>query len=219
VSVLLVQMSFPSLDGVVKNGVANTFHFGTDGTDDDTDANLVADGVADFYRINGGGTTLPLRQWMAGHIDTHHARARVYRLNDAEPRIPIHDETYDLGANGGDGLPSEVALVMSFKAAPVSGENPRNRRNRIYFGPLREACTDLGANQIIRPIATLKEALRSAGERMLTIFGGGGGSPSWIVYSPTLGLTNTRAVASGWVDDAFDIQRRRGVQPTSRVTF
>jgi hypothetical protein len=41
---------------------------------------------------------------------------------------------------------------------------------------------------------------------------------TWIVVSEVAGL-NDVIVTNGWVDNAFDIQRRRGVTPTSRSTF
>jgi hypothetical protein len=39
----------------------------------------------------------------------------------------------------------------------------------------------------------------------------------WVVYSPTDDAYHE--VANGWVDNAWDTQRRRGYKPTSRTTF
>jgi len=43
------------------------------------------------------------------------------------------------------------------------------------------------------------------------------GGWDWVVYSPTNG--NTVNVDNGWVDNAFDTQRRRGLAVTARTNW
>jgi len=52
----------------------------------------------------------------------------------------------------------------------------------------------------------------------------GGLSVKWAVYSPTTDAVDTidnafNDVLDGWVDNAFDTQRRRGPAATTRITW
>lgn len=149
-------------------------------------------------------------------IDTYLSRQlegtmafRAYDMSEPEPRVPIYINGSALTPGSGQ-LPSEVALCMSFQGVRVSGENQARRRGRVYLGPL--GITVTGG----RPDSTAITAIAAAGGQLLSD-SDNATNYTWSVYSATDDLLV--AVNNGWVDNAFDTQRRRGISPTSRVTF
>lgn len=139
---------------------------------------------------------------------------KVYALDDPEPRSSKFAGTMGAGfiPTGGNPLPSEVAVCLSFQAAQVSGTPQARRRGRIYLGPLGASGLDTNG----RPTSACRSAASAVGASILADSVSNGGW-SWVVWSPTTGTSSI--VTNGWVDNAFDIQRRRGVAPTLRTTF
>jgi hypothetical protein len=138
------------------------------------------------------------------------AVAKVYDLGEPTPRYPVHTET-PAGAAGGSTLaplPREVALVNSYYGGP----GPR-ARGRQYIGPLTiESMTTLTGG-VPAPIGTLRERMVAASTDMAT----SGTGDTWVQCSTTYGTT--LEVIGGWVDNAYDTQRRRGKAPSSRDTW
>ena len=135
-------------------------------------------------------------------------------------------------------LPEEVAIVATFHAAygsspervpgglpgPEGDTRPRARlRGRIYLGPLSSAASNQPANEPARPHINLQNSLVGSMDRLATQLGTDG--LRWSVFSPTKALeaadinAGGADVVAGWVDNAFDTQRRRGRRATTRVTF
>lgn len=138
---------------------------------------------------------------------------KSYDLEDPEPRQPVLTFEANLAPTGGNALPPEVALCMSFQAAPVSGIPQARRRNRIFFPfPAQSANATTG-----RPSAAFTDALRDAGAVVLANSGPTSADWEWVVYSPTDDTVDF--VDNGWVDNEWDIQRRRGRLSTARDVF
>lgn len=135
-------------------------------------------------------------------------------------------------------LPEEVAIVATFHATygstperipggpagPEGDTRPRARlRGRIYLGPLSVAASNQPSNEPARPHINIQNSLVGAMARMSANLGTDG--LRWSVFSPTKALeaadinAGGAQVAAGWVDNAFDTQRRRGRRSTSRITF
>jgi hypothetical protein len=118
------------------------------------------------------------------------------------------------------GLPSEVAMCLSFHAAlagaPVESgaTRPRSRRQgRVFLGPLSTAVMNEEAGMgETRPRAVIRQEFADAAAAMTVATGN-----DWSVWSRADGTV--REVVGGWIDNAFDTQRRRGLAPTSRITF
>ena len=134
---------------------------------------------------------------------------------------PIHEDTFTIPAPVNTaGLPSEIAICMSFHATltgaavEVGATRPRSRRHgRVYLGPLNlQVVNEESGQGVSRPRATVRTQIAAAGAALI-----GGSGAIWSVWSRTDKLV--RPVVGGWVDNAFDVQRRRGVATTARTTF
>jgi len=83
----------------------------------------------------------------------------------------------------------------------------------LYIGPLHILCQDLGPSNDSRPIIEFRNALKAAAEALaddaVTL------GVTWSILSRSDG--DTKPVVGGYIDNAWDTQRRRGVEPTSRL--
>lgn len=139
-------------------------------------------------------------------------RLKVYNMNDPTPRAPIVDSNFNLSsAPAGDPLPHECSIVVSWQAERQSGQSQASRRNRVYIGPLDKSL--VGTDGRFTTSAT--DTVRDAAQTLLTASDGAAGW-SWVVASSNGGPFE---IANGWVDNAVDSQRRRGVLATLRDTF
>ena len=143
------------------------------------------------------------------------SRIKFYDMSTATPRAPIHEMALGMGAAPvNTPLPHELACCLSFQGPRISGISQARRRGRVYLGPL-------GTNVLLsdgKLSTTETDVIRDAAEVLLTA-STEAGSWSWVVYSERSDPDATTFVTNGWVDDAFDVQRRRGVDATARQTF
>lgn len=196
------QMTLRMTSNVSADFAVNTFSFVGAGIAQD----LIDIETAMFAFYDDVVTMLSSNVAQTGHV------LKVYDRADPPPRAPILETTYDFAsAPSGNTLPHAVAMVLSFQADRVSGDPQARRRGRIYLGPLDAGQT--GTNG--RPTPTAITVLANAGDNLLTATGALG--VDWTVYSPTNGFSSV--VTNGWVDDRFDIQRRRARDASSRTVF
>lgn len=154
-----------------------------------------------------------LAAWMPSSIFSGTIYAKAYDMSDPEPRAPIHEHSTSVGTLAGTtALPPEVTCCLSFEALPISGTPQPRRRGRVFLPTFTTARLDTAGKWAA---TTLTGVAASAG----TLLDSSQASPAWkwIVVSSVSGLT--AAVDRGWVDDAVDIQRRRGWDPVSRELF
>lgn len=137
---------------------------------------------------------------------------KAYDMSDPTPRVPILIDGAALTPSTSR-LPSEVALCMSFQSSRVSGTSQARRRGRVYIGPLGSPAIDTATG---RPAGAFRTDLANAGSAMIAA-SDASTAYQWVVYSTVDDATHN--VVTGWVDNAFDTQRRRGVAPTIRTTF
>lgn len=217
-----VQVSIPLDSAIPDDAIVNTFHF-----DDDDDPlagaedtqGWIMDALTTFYnRIDQ--TLFPNTVGPA-------ATVKMYDLRDPEPRVLRFQDTIALTPAASDPLPNEVALCISFAATPVAGVNPQRRRGRLFIGPIAQSAGVVVASQL-RPTSSAMAELAGAGSDLID----GISHPAspglhlkWSIYSPTTDAAGASIddsfndVVSGWVDNAFDTQRRRGPAATTRTTF
>ena len=219
---LRAQVCLAADSSIPADIAINTFHFDAQPTGlplAPTLEQLVTgerDGSPDERGMNGDLSDLynDISDHLSSAIDPSNSRIKWYNLDTPAPRFPFLELPMDsFITTSTSALPSELAIVSSFQADPVQGVNQARRRNRVYLGPL-------GGNTInttdgrIGSLATgiIKDAFVNLAQNS-----NGALSWAWVIYSPTSGVYT--AVDSGWVDNAFDIQRRRGIEATIRNTW
>lgn len=206
--VIRAQITIPSSTGIPEDAVTNTLHFGSNALDKNY-PNL-DDIIFDFYDVAASGAGSSIASFMSGSYVSNTWTIKYYDLGDLKPRIPIHEETREVTLGTGDILPTEVACCLSFQATRESGKPQARRRNRIYLGPFRATASVAG-----RPSTSLRTAIAKNARTMLAS-AQNAASWEWVVYSPTIGGEVNEKVDNGWVDNAWDTQRRRGYAATTR---
>ncbi len=213
-TLLRAQASLQRLSGLPEDKYVNTFYFLIPGTGEPTSAQLddVGTAVAGFYNGSTAGGQ-QVGQFLSLLLQAGQVHeTKVYNMNHTIPRAPVRTSTFSIAEATGAPLPSEVALCLSYRAPLVSGTDPRNRRGRLYIGPL-----DVGSisgsitNSDALPNVSLQNAMRDAAQRLMDLT-----TLTWVVYSPT--NATAYEIVNAHVDNAFDTQRRRGGKPTSRVS-
>lgn len=211
-----VQVAIPRDTTIPADNAVNTFHFET-----------VSDVGSGFVSI-----LLQLTSFyqaidaFLGSTNASPAVATLYDLEDPSPRAPVDSGDIILTPGVGNSYPGEVAICLSYAGAVVSGQNQARRRGRIYLGPLdADSGTDDGLGRV-RVSSAAVTAIAAAGAALA--------DPShptavWSVFSPTTagpepwsGAALASAftpVTNGFVDNAFDTQRRRGASAQSRTVW
>lgn len=199
-----VQVLVPAASGVTADNVQNTFHFSTVDLST-TVRDSILSGLNDAYE--------QIDNWKSSDFTWIAARAKFYDLGDPEPRAPIWDMLMTLtSAPAGTSAPHELAVCMSYEADPISGQSQARRRGRVYLGPVNTGPISTSG----RISSTAQQDFADFGSTLLAASVADSGW-NWVVYSPSAGEAYT--VSSGWVDNDFDIQRRRGIKASQRINF
>jgi hypothetical protein len=131
---------------------------------------------------------------------------KVYEIKDPVPGVPNRPKATKAinPTNMAEaGLPREVALCLSFYGGP---NGPRNR-GRLYI----PAFMLVPSVMPVRPA----QATRDKVGTLVALFAGLGGiDVDWIVWSQTNKAATK--IDHWYVDDEWDAQRRRGLQPSTR---
>lgn len=222
---LLAVVHQPANSGIPADEVQNTFAF--DLTPGVADVNLfgITAAISDFFNGVSGGLA-PLTSFLSPSIgnETEPPFVRFYDLTGhlsgaSALGAPVGELAFDYTVSpAGTALPSEVACCLSFHAdygADVEfgagGTRPRSRdRGRVFIGPLDQSAVGAGANGTARVHSNLQHTLYFAGQRLQAA------EVNWCVWSRSKAAL--LPVTAMYVDDAFDVQRRRGEAPTSRYT-
>lgn len=142
---------------------------------------------------------------------------RVYDLGQPSPDAVHMDALGPYTRATGNCAPPELALCVTTWTAPyTAGSVTVNRRqslqNRFFVGPWSGSA---GVGTKGRPGAVLTRLL-AAYQAYVDVFDGLGIDANFpVVASPTNGTSS--AIDGFWIDDDFDIQRRRGWKPTGYV--
>lgn len=188
----------------------NTFYFQNSNFVGSPDqfADQLRDHLEDFYNVKdpgvvGGGA---IATFLSGSTLEVEAEVRVYDLGNPAPRYPMI-RFFDLLNMPVGVLPSEVAVCLSY----VADQNQPRQRGRIYLGPLNPSCAEItngraqvNTNMRIGALGALR-ALVNINNHALKL------------WSPT--DQTMKEITGGWMDNAFDTQRRRGEEATARMTF
>lgn len=222
-----VTVTIQSITGVPKDNVTNTFHFTTPtpSGEPSTTAELEAlrDAVVGFYDHQvdtipyGGVDTARLSRILSGFTLTPTLTIRIYRceteISAGLSPEPIITYVVNISAFTGapySGLPTEVAACLSFKGVFDNTIPAARQRGRVFVGPLHHGVLAISTGRVV--LGAGDQALLAAAGNWLRAFSTAG--VDWVVWSGT--ELQAFPVAAGWVDNAFDTQRRRGTDSTNR---
>lgn len=200
-----VIVRLPMDSGIPQDAAVNTWHCNTLPGNPSGYENFVAD-LETFYKA--------VDNQLGSVIDATGITATVYDMTDDTPRAPVYTYTFSGIATSTTTSPQELAICVSFQGTRLSGQSQSRRRGRVFLGPLggglAASTTDMHIDpSIVSQFATAAGALCNTALASTDY--------AWVVYSKA--DEDLVIVHSGWVDNAFDVQRRRGVAATARTTF
>ena len=213
---VLARVEFQGASLLPEDVGVNTWHFHQLGTvvTFPSGADRIVDMLHDFYfgPPNGGGNSIMDR--LSSKAWTGKVTYKIYNLEDDKPRFPflVESET-KAGMPSSATMPREVSLVASWQATHVSGERQARRRGRIFL-PAPLITEDDGNG---RPRADYRNLIAYRAQQLKAATEDLAETWEWIVFSQK---NNDHAlVDNGWIDNAWDTQRRRGLAPTGRTTW
>ena len=191
-------VTIPAVSQNPDDAVTNQWHFDCD-TEADIDGPQM--GLENFYE--------GISSHMSALLADTGITTEWYRLSDPTPRRPVRIDTWTVNDWGIGTMPTEVALVLSFQAEPVSGLPQSRRRNRVYLGPI--SSNEFTGSGLVGAGFIADVQAQATG---LLDFSNAQAPWTWAIFSPTDGTGAD--VNNGWVDNAWDTQRRRGKAATMR---
>lgn len=217
--------------GLPEDVIQHTFHFSVPvGPWEAADFSDIGGALDSFYCAMGAVSGQKLTGYMSPKIaDEPLPKVRYYPVDTGGSQIGESDLLGWVTNEAGIALPDELALCMTYHAdldgipeevpggpaGPAGDTRPRaRRRGRVYLGSFATAAQLNSVNTDGRPDANLIQTVKDAALRLVNWPGFATRGITWVVYSPTDGVA--RDVVGGWVDDAWDIQRRRGLERTAR---
>lgn len=205
------QVILPFFTNLPTDVVVNQFHFNI-AADDPDNGLTIYENLKTFYET-AYGTTAASR---ASYVDWPQAYVKVFNLDDPTPRIPYESPPLFAGAGtNASTIPTEVACVLSFRAAAISGVRFQRLYNRVYLGALPSTAIIAGAADAFPRInPTFISSVISAAQGLLAA--GDSDGAIWSQVSNATGSAVPRTIVGGWVDNSPDTQRRRSVLATLR---
>lgn len=203
------QFILPHSTNIARDVVTNTMHWLGDGL---APLNLQADEIADrlqaFYNTIYGTNDM-----MGGYLLPNDCQVLVFDLDDPTPRIPeVRDVVITADTLSTSIVPAEVAIVLSYHAAPESGVPRQRLHNRIYLGGLGNGALVSASFNTPKVSAAARSQIATAATNLA---GANTSVLEWVQRSMTPTLTN-RSISGGWIDNEPDTQRRRGQDSTDR---
>lgn len=235
----LATAELTAVSGFPEDSVLNSFVFETDDSFVPSSSGLfIAQAIDAFYDdptpTNGpvGGFINGTRSRGAGDV-----KVKLFdittSLDGTAHGSPVYEDALTLPAAVSSGnLPDEVALVLTLRGSdaltqPVEApdgadpgtaiDRPRQRKSgRIYVGPLTVATLDGTLTVASRPTSALMNAVLEGADALVAACDlYGGALLQWCTWSRANAAVYP--ITSVSVDNAFDIQRRRGVDATNRT--
>lgn len=207
------QVILPFFTNIPTDVITNVMHWETDDSQTPEAAAAEIQGRLDTFYTSAYGPG-----YGANYVNWNACRIKVYDYADPEPRNPVFDDLLGNSQTpGNSSIPTEVAIVLSYHAAPVSGVAAGRLRNRIYLGGWATIAMQAGS---VSSFPTVEGGCRTnivnAANALLLA---NTTALSWVVRSQATGVGIARQIVGGHVDNSPDTQRRRSVQATSRTVF
>lgn len=207
------QHVLPMFTNIPTDVMVNQFHFLNDTLDHETVAAEAATRLSAFY-LGAYGSAGSTR---VAYLSWNTAVLRVFDLSDPTPRIPVEVPMGYTSGTAVSQVPTEVACVLSWQAAPQSGVVFQRLHNRCFLGGLTTSMMEPSSGIAFPRFTTsFINAVAAAAD---TLLGANDGVTDWVQVSQAGGVTAVRPIVGGWVDNGPDTQRRRGVLASTRTLF
>lgn len=229
---------FPSETGFNEDTTEITANVGFDAAPSLGDLDECALQFSRFFSIIPATDTDAVGEFFGETVDRAASAASVlvYVTDDLSGASPLGSPVTSLSftvpaSTGGGGMPSEVAVVLSYNAdltnVPVSQFDPgppavttrpqARRRGRMYIGPLNDDAGAGDANGLFRVALHFRQVVTEAADEFLLGEIAANTAGFWGVWSKA--DAEVWSVVEGYMDNAWDTQRRRGIEATERTTF
>lgn len=234
---VVAEMPFQS--GLPEDVSLNTFYFVSEETDPDTaEMDEIVTRLDAFYTDTPADADagFSISDYLGIQISrTASAASFLFYWSDTIAPVdmdwgsPVRMTSWTVPAPvGSTGLPGEVAIALSYNAdltdVPETQTNPdpppatirpaARLRGRIFLGPLTTgAMSNEGANQDASVTSSLRENLCYALEALMN----SNALTTWCLLSQV--NASVHEIVGGYVDDAFDTQRRRGTKAEVRTAW
>lgn len=223
---ILATVILPYTTGLPDDVAINTFAFRAD---DETAATTeIPPLLVSLYNdtVTGGGSNR-ISRLLSEVIDrsTNVCDIVLAEIVDPGPTVDVGPAfsitPFTLGSLSGGGtpvsLPLEVAVCASFYDTIDTATPIRRRRGRVYLGPLDIAVLDQTGPYPLVSSGTggATTMIGEAFERLAEDSAAAG--VDWCVWSRTGGFLT--GIDSGFVNNEFDTQRRRGAEATLRFSW
>lgn len=209
----MFQVTIPYYTGLPEDVVTNTWHaqFNSPTSPLTSDFANMADNLRVFYE-----QTYTTPGSMAKYARPALTSLKVYDMDDPKPRAPRYSVPMPISVTSdptNSNLPSEVAVCLSYRATYQSGVPQASQRGRVFLGAIGSAFLDPGLASTFPKITVANQQnVGNRGNQFLQACLTDGWT--WVVSSRK--RDEMFVVTGGWVDDAFDTQRRRGQKPAVR---
>jgi hypothetical protein len=236
-SLILATVIFHHMSGLNEDNIVNDFTFYSPTNLTSGIADTINTRLNNFYTAGGSSSIM---YQLSACIDrgTNRAEVRIYDVTDHEDGTahgsPDFTRFFTPAGGGSFGAnPAELAVCLSFRGAyddaPEFGSElgpgggrvrlRARRRGRIYLGPWNNQSVAEDAvthRTYVKP--TIRTSITAAAKTLMDLT-----DPQWVVWSRKgaqgAGLAGAfYPIVQAWVDDAWDIQRRRGEDPQARTT-
>jgi hypothetical protein len=183
--------------------------------------------IVSFYNVIASGA-YSIAQLLGEQIDRNAGASKIKfydltgKLDGSAHGSPVYETTWQLGAEHASGepsMPEEVAICASFYGSlaglseEVGATRPKQRhRGRVFLGPVNNLTMTSDSTtkrRVVHPMA--QTTIRAACLALAA------STHQWSVWSRRNAATYP--VTGGFIDDAFDTQRRRGTKATGRNTW
>lgn len=234
--VIQLVTTFENVSGLPEDRFQNVVHVAKATEPTGAEALTLAQTWEDFYNNAYAGMNVQVSSYISGVAQRGAGISSIaaYYSDDLSGQTPmgspIATNTFSLGTNAsGDDLPEEVAAVISYNGdltdVPVSQVNPNpppatirpqsRRRGRLFVGPL-EQTAGATVGGAFRPAAQFRTdatiAFKETAEAINAISG-----LTFVIWSRA--DEALYAAVAGYMDDAWDTQRRRGPDASTRTSF
>lgn len=217
-----------AVTGIPEDAVQNTFHFHQAGGDPVVMAGTATAAIQAFYTDANHASGRSVSEFLSDEVSRAVGASvmKAWEVDEAAIVGPPKrfDETFLFevplvldAAFDPASMVSEAACVLSVHGVLDGSDGDRRRRGRLYIGPLNTSAPESVATAPLRPGTTFRGVLVEGARSLFAVTDPT--ATDWVVTSRAELVLVSEPITAGWVDDAFDTQRRRGPARTLRQTF